>query len=58
MNLVSRATPGISVEPRTINGQPGVLLRRGERVLMATAVEILDGQVAALYTIVNPDKLL
>jgi RNA polymerase sigma-70 factor (ECF subfamily) len=57
MNLVARASEQLTAEARTINGQPGVVFRHGDEVLLATAVEVLDGQVAGLYTVVNPDKL-
>jgi RNA polymerase sigma-70 factor (ECF subfamily) len=58
MNLTARTTPDITIEARTINGQPGVVYRRGERVFMAAAIEVIDGQVAGLFSVVNPDKLL
>jgi hypothetical protein len=57
LNLTARATPDLEVEPHVINGQPGVVYRRGERALMATAIEIVDGVVVGLYTVVNPEKL-
>ena len=42
---------------RPINGQPGVVYRRDGRALMATAVEVVDGVVVGIYSVVNPDKL-
>jgi RNA polymerase sigma-70 factor (ECF subfamily) len=57
MNLMARASEHLTVEVRTINGQPGVVFRLGEEALLATAVEVIDGQVAGLYSVVNPDKM-
>jgi RNA polymerase sigma-70 factor (ECF subfamily) len=58
MNLVARASEHLTTDVRTINGQPGAVFRLGDQILLATAVEVVDGQVAGLYTVVNPDKLL
>jgi len=57
MNLMARASEHMTVDVRTINGQPGVVFRLGDEVLLATAVEVIDGQVAGLYSLVNPDKM-
>jgi RNA polymerase sigma-70 factor (ECF subfamily) len=57
MNLMARASEHLTVEVRTINGQPGVVFRLGDEALLATAVEVIDGQVAGLYSVVNPDKM-
>lgn len=44
-------------KPVTINGLPGYLsLERGE-TLQATALDIRDGRVHAIYIVRNPDKL-
>ncbi|HMH94061.1 MAG TPA: RNA polymerase sigma-70 factor [Streptosporangiaceae bacterium] len=46
------------VEPRGVNGQPGAIFRdRDGRVLAALALDIRDGQVQAIRTVSNPDKL-
>ncbi|GGO69031.1 RNA polymerase sigma-70 factor [Nonomuraea cavernae] len=46
------------VQPRQINGQSGVILRdRDGKIFVTLAVEILDGQVQAIRSMINPDKL-
>jgi RNA polymerase sigma-70 factor, ECF subfamily len=46
------------VEPHQLNGQPGAILRdRDGKVLNTLALDILDGQIQAIRTVSNPDKL-
>jgi RNA polymerase sigma-70 factor, ECF subfamily len=46
------------VEPHAVNGQPGAIFRdRDGRVLAAMALDISDGQVQAIRSVSNPDKL-
>jgi RNA polymerase sigma-70 factor (ECF subfamily) len=46
------------VEPRAVNGQPGAIFRdRDGRVLAAMALDISAGQVQAIRSVSNPDKL-
>jgi len=40
-----------------INGLPGFITREADGELQATALEIEDGKVAAIYVVRNPDKL-
>jgi RNA polymerase sigma-70 factor (ECF subfamily) len=49
---------GATLEPHRVNGQPGVLFR-GPRggVFSVMSFEIVDGRVATIRSIVNPDKL-
>ena len=54
----SRALAGTSVRPALVNGQPGALIADAEgRVIGVMALDIGDGQVQAVRSIVNPDKL-
>jgi RNA polymerase sigma-70 factor (ECF subfamily) len=49
---------GASLRPVEVNGTPGALLLDGdERVIGVWALEIAEGQITALNSIVNPDKL-
>jgi RNA polymerase sigma-70 factor (ECF subfamily) len=57
-NLARRMPEGTEFEPATVNGQPGLLYRRGGRTFMAFSFGVVDGQVARISTILNPDKLL
>jgi RNA polymerase sigma-70 factor, ECF subfamily len=56
VNLVSRLGPGLSFEPRLVNGQPGVVVLDGEAVIGALACSVVDGLVDRLWVLVNPDK--
>jgi RNA polymerase sigma-70 factor, ECF subfamily len=47
-----------TLERQRINGQPGAILRdRRGRVLSAWTLDVLDGQVQAIRTLLNPEKL-
>ena len=46
------------VEPHQVNGQPGAIFRdRDGKVVNTWALDILDGQIQAIRTVINPDKL-
>jgi RNA polymerase sigma-70 factor (TIGR02957 family) len=50
--------PGSGFRPVAVNGQPGAVVHDGEgRVLSVIALEIADGKVQGVKSIVNPDKL-
>jgi RNA polymerase sigma-70 factor, ECF subfamily len=49
---------GLHVEQVSVNGQPGALLRdRDGRLLNVLTVDIVDGAVHTVRSILNPDKL-
>ncbi|MBB3724546.1 sigma factor-like helix-turn-helix DNA-binding protein [Nonomuraea dietziae] len=49
---------GVTGEPHEVNGQPGAIFRdRGGKVLHALALDVLDGQIQTIRTVINPDKL-
>jgi RNA polymerase sigma-70 factor (ECF subfamily) len=49
---------GAVVEPREVNGQPGAILRdRDGRVAATMSLDVLDGRIQAIRSVVNPDKL-
>jgi RNA polymerase sigma-70 factor (TIGR02957 family) len=49
---------GVSLQAAEVNGQPGVLLLDPEgRLVTVLSVDVADGQVQAIRSIVNPDKL-
>jgi RNA polymerase sigma-70 factor, ECF subfamily len=49
---------GASVEPRELNGQPGAILRDRDSLVVGTlALDVLDGRIQAIRSVVNPDKL-
>jgi SnoaL-like domain len=50
--------PGASLRPVEVNGMPGALLLDGEaRLVGVWALEIEGGEIVALNSVVNPDKL-
>ncbi|MEU3963647.1 RNA polymerase sigma-70 factor [Streptomyces buecherae] len=56
MPLLARVE--VTFEPCELNGQPGAIFRdRDGRVLNTLALDIRDGQVWAIRSVVNPDKL-
>jgi RNA polymerase sigma-70 factor (ECF subfamily) len=49
---------GGSFDRRLVNGQPGAIFRdRDGLVLNTWSLEVLDGQIQAIRTVLNPDKL-
>ncbi|VXB56605.1 RNA polymerase sigma-70 factor [Aeromicrobium sp. 9AM] len=46
------------IEPRQLNGAPGAVLRdRDGRVVGTMTLEVLDGRIQTIRSVVNPDKL-
>ena len=49
---------GVTIESRQVNGQPGAIFSdRDHEVLFALTIDILDGQIQAVRSVNNPDKL-
>jgi RNA polymerase sigma-70 factor (ECF subfamily) len=49
---------GSSIRPVEVNGHPGALGLDGrQRILYALSLDIVDGQIQSIRSIVNPDKL-
>lgn len=49
---------GVQVEPHEVNGQPGAVIRDPSGLVINVMVlDILDGQVQAIRSVINPDKL-
>jgi hypothetical protein len=48
----------VTVQPQQVNGQPGAIFRdRDGKVLNTLALDILDGQIQTIRSVINPDKL-
>jgi len=48
----------VQLQPRTLNGEPGVVLRdRDDLVVGTMTLEVLDGRIQTIRSVVNPDKL-
>jgi RNA polymerase sigma-70 factor (ECF subfamily) len=53
-----RRIAGLSTEPVEVNGQPGAIVRDAEGRLVAVwAVDIAEGRIQAINSVVNPEKL-
>jgi RNA polymerase sigma-70 factor (ECF subfamily) len=49
---------GITLAPCLVNGQPGAILRDQDgKVLITMTLDILGGQIQAIRSVINPDKL-
>lgn len=50
--------PDVSLRPVEVNGGPGALyLDGGQRLIGVMAIDVVEGQIAGVRSIVNPDKL-
>ncbi|OLF11917.1 RNA polymerase sigma-70 factor [Actinophytocola xanthii] len=48
----------VLVEPREVNGQPGAVLQdQHGKVLAILALDVLDGRIQTIRSVINPDKL-
>ncbi|WP_030693640.1 RNA polymerase sigma-70 factor [Streptomyces globisporus] len=48
----------LTLEPHEVNGQPGALVRdRDGKVLHTLSLDIVDGRVQTIRSVINPDKL-
>jgi RNA polymerase sigma-70 factor (ECF subfamily) len=48
----------VTLEQREVNGEPGAIFRDREgRVLFTLTLDVLDGQIQAIRSVNNPDKL-
>jgi RNA polymerase sigma-70 factor (ECF subfamily) len=49
---------GVVVQPRAVNGQPGAIVRdRDGRVFSTIVLDVLDGRIQTIRSVINPDKL-
>lgn len=49
---------GVILERHEVNGQPGAIFRdRDGKVLTTWAIDVLDGQIQTIRSVLNPDKL-
>jgi RNA polymerase sigma-70 factor (ECF subfamily) len=53
-----RRIGGLSLRPEVVNGQPGAVVVDGEgRPLAVWSLDVADGRIRAVRSVVNPDKL-
>jgi RNA polymerase sigma-70 factor (ECF subfamily) len=51
------ASLDLGIESAVVNGEPGVVVTGGGRWLLTLTAHVHDGAIAALYSVINPDKL-
>jgi RNA polymerase sigma-70 factor (ECF subfamily) len=51
------ARRGYELEFAEINGMPGALVREDGQIVAAMSVDVVDGHIASIWSVVNPDKL-
>jgi RNA polymerase sigma-70 factor (ECF subfamily) len=48
----------VTFEPHEMNGQPGAIFRdRDDKVLYTWTLDVLDGRIQTIHSLINPDKL-
>lgn len=57
LGVAKKAPPTVRMELANINGEWGVIVYRGEQVYSVNTMHLKEGKIAALYLILNPDKL-
>jgi len=59
LGIYERLLPtGVTVEPVLVNGGPGIITRDPEgKIASVLSLEVLDGVIQTLRSVVNPDKL-
>ncbi len=40
-----------------VNGEPAILRFQGDRLHSITTIEVVDGRIANVYSVLNPEKL-
>jgi RNA polymerase sigma-70 factor (ECF subfamily) len=56
LNILGRSA-GVTSLPASVNGLPGAVFRRGDRVVAVAAVRLLRRRIADVWVVMNPDKL-
>ncbi len=49
--------PRAELRPVEVNGQPGALLLNDDQIIGVWGLDIADGQVQGIHSVINPDKL-
>ena len=57
LGLVAKAPPGTAARPATVNGQPGFVITVAGRPVSVLSLDVVDGRIAAIRNVANPDKL-
>ncbi|MEU6917131.1 RNA polymerase sigma factor SigJ [Streptomyces olindensis] len=57
MVAIADKAPGLELLERSVNGAPGLVARRGGVVLTVASFDVVDGRVARIWVVRNPEKL-
>ncbi|MFC4913795.1 RNA polymerase sigma factor SigJ [Actinomadura gamaensis] len=57
LGLASRITPEVTLAESTVNGRPGLIVRRAGQVTGVYAFEVADGRITHIWAVRNPEKL-
>ena len=57
LGIAQKAPEGLTVEPATVNGGPGLIARVDGAVQSVWAFHVADGRIQDLYAVLNPAKL-
>jgi RNA polymerase sigma-70 factor, ECF subfamily len=57
LGLAKRATAGWEARRVRVNGQPGVLILIAGQLEQVLTMEVVDGRIATIFVVRNPDKL-
>jgi RNA polymerase sigma-70 factor (ECF subfamily) len=57
LGILAKAPPDTAVRPATVNGQPGFVVTIAGRPFSVLSLDIVDGRIATIRNVVNPDKL-
>ncbi|MEO3751906.1 RNA polymerase sigma factor SigJ [Streptomyces sp. B6B3] len=54
---IAHAAPRLTVLERTVNGQPGLLVRHGDLTVAVLAFDIVGDRIRHIWSVRNPEKL-
>lgn len=57
LGLRKKWLAGRVLDVTTVNGEPGMVVRDDGRITAVLAFDVEDGKIAAVYGVINPDKL-
>ena len=57
LGLGRQAGPTVGARIEEVNGQPALIITDGDRIVTVMQFEVEEGRIAAVYSMVNPDKL-
>ncbi len=57
LGIIKKAPPGTTFQPTLVNGNPGVVIKRDERVESILTLRVDEGLVRDIFAVRNPDKL-